>query len=453
MNHTSNKTDQRTLNNQLIASDLKWLESIIDNCIPYLLGHEKSAYTLVEPEDISGHNNFYPDYISRNKLTKEERLVLILAFTGEVRPGFMGAIAGYNKNRPEKSPSFGGMKLPHTGVFVPTIKTALTLLAGPEIEKQMAYWDLFDKKGPLLSKGLIAEPEYERGIICFDGHLAISGGAFNFMTRGHDVHHEYSSTFPAVELTTKAEWDDLVLSSYTRKGLDELVGWLNHEKQLKAKYGLSKHITGGHKALFYGPSGTGKTFTASLLGKRFNKPVYRIDLSRMVSKYVGETEKNLETLFNHAEKRDWILFFDEADSLFASRTSIASSNDRFANQETAYLLQKIETCSNLIILATNKKANIDAAFTRRFQTILDFEMPRKEERLQLWKNIIPGDLQFDPAISLTALAEKFDIAGGNIANVVRYSAVMSLDNKDGIVSHDTLVDGLRKEYRKIGRTF
>lgn len=135
---------------------------------------------------------------------------------------------------------------------------------------------------------------------------------------------------------------------------------------------LSKRIKKGYRALFYGPPGTGKTLAATLLGKRFGKSVYRIDLSQMVSKYIGETAKNMSNLFDIAENKNWILFFDEADALFGKCSSESSSHDWYANQDVSYLLQRVEDYNGLVILGSNFKNNFDQAFMRRFQSIIFF---------------------------------------------------------------------------------
>lgn len=191
---------------------------------------------------------------------------------------------------------------------------------------------------------------------------------------------------------------------------------------------MVKNIQPGYRALFYGPSGTGKTLTAALIGKKIGKSVYRIDLSQLVSKYIGETEKNLEKIFNAAENHDWILFFDEADSLFGKRTGIGNANDRFANQETAFLLQRIEICENIVILATNFKSNLDEAFTRRFQSTIYFSMPTETERRLLWEGAFSKKTTLESAIDLKEIAKKYDIAGGSIINVVRYATLMAMVN-------------------------
>ena len=138
---------------------------------------------------------------------------------------------------------------------------------------------------------------------------------------------------------------------------------------------LNRYVSGGYRVLFHGPPGTGKSMTVRLLGKNSGRDVFRVDLSQVVSKYIGETEKNLSRIFDKAELRDWILFFDEADALFGKRTDIKDAHDRFANQEISFLLQRIEDFSGLVILATNLKSNLDEAFLRRFQSVVYFNVP------------------------------------------------------------------------------
>ena len=168
-------------------------------------------------------------------------------------------------------------------------------------------------------------------------------------------------------------WDDLIVDEFTAQQLDELRIWLQHGQTLYEGWGMSTKLKPGYKALFHGPSGTGKTLTAALLGKLFNLDVYRVDLSMVISKYIGDTEKNLEKVFKKAENKNWILFFDEADSLFGKRTSISDSHDKYANQEISYLLQRLEDYRGLVILASNMRNNVDEAFTRRLQAVILFQ--------------------------------------------------------------------------------
>jgi SpoVK/Ycf46/Vps4 family AAA+-type ATPase len=213
---------------------------------------------------------------------------------------------------------------------------------------------------------------------------------------------------------------------------------------------MQKRMRPGYRALFFGPPGTGKTMVACWLGKRTGRPVYRIDLSMVVSKYIGETEKNLANIFRKASAHDWILFFDEADALFGRRTQVSSSNDRHANQEVSFLLQRVESYDGLVILASNFKDNMDEAFTRRFDLMAHFTMPTPYQRMELWQSVFSPALPIDPAIDVFALSKKYELAGGNIANVVRYATMKALRAGADVVEEAFVVDGVKKEMAKLG---
>ena len=208
---------------------------------------------------------------------------------------------------------------------------------------------------------------------------------------------------------------------------------------------------GPWRALFHGPSGTGKTLTATLLGNELQREVYRVDLSQVVSKYIGETEKNLAAVFTEAERRKWILFFDEADALFGKRTQTSSSHDRYANQEVAFLLQRVEDHPGTVILATNLKSNLDDAFARRFQSVIYFAPPTAAQRLQLWRNSFGSKVKFESDVDLSLVARQHELTGGQIINVVRYACIVAVQN-GGKIAQRSIEDGCRRELRNLGRT-
>ncbi|MCB0555176.1 MAG: ATP-binding protein, partial [Phaeodactylibacter sp.] len=194
-----------------------------------------------------------------------------------------------------------------------------------------------------------------------------------------------------------------------------------------------------------------KTLTASLLGKYTGKDVYRVDLSMVVSKYIGETEKNLSNLFAKAENKDWILFFDEADALFGKRTDVKDAHDRYANQEVSYLLQRVEGYNGLVILASNFKSNIDDAFMRRFQSIIYFPMPKPSERLRIWQQSFPEQVTLGPDIDLSAISRKYELSGAGIINVVQFCCLEALKRGGQSILMEDLLAGIRKEFMKEGR--
>ncbi|MEM9025156.1 MAG: ATP-binding protein, partial [Bacteroidota bacterium] len=212
-----------------------------------------------------------------------------------------------------------------------------------------------------------------------------------------------------------------------------------------------------------GKSGTGKTLAATLLGQDNGLPVYRVDLSSLISKYIGETEKNLASLFDQARNKKWVLFFDEADALFGQRTEARSSNDRSANQQVAYLLQRVEDFPGVAILASNLRKNIDPAFTRRFDCMIGFPMPGPQQRLTIWKNNCErGDdgkgkkkkpyYQLAKDVDLKFYADNYELSGGNIINVLRYSCIRAISDNIKVIANRYILGGVENELRKLGKS-
>ncbi len=254
-------------------------------------------------------------------------------------------------------------------------------------------------------------------------------------------------------LETKLSLSGLVLTENILKSIEEIKHWQaynDNEKSRETEF--SKRIKPGLKILFYGKSGTGKSQTAAILGNELKCQVYRIDLSQVVSKYIGETEKNLSKVFDVAEHKKWILFFDEGDALFGKRTSLNSSNDRYANQEVAYLLQRIEDFAGIVILSTNLKDNIDPAFLRRFHIITEFSLPDKNQRELIWMKLISEIKNCKIQLSKNDYSEisKTELSGGAITNVVNYSLLKANFYKKAI-GFDILKEGIVRELRKENR--
>lgn len=227
--------------------------------------------------------------------------------------------------------------------------------------------------------------------------------------------------------------------------------WIRHNDTLLNEWGMRRKIKPGYRALFFGPPGTGKTLTAMLLGKYTGKDVFRVDLSRVVSKFIGETEKNLSRLFDKAEHKDWILFFDEADALFAKRTDVRDAHDKHANQEVAYLLQRIEGYNGLVILASNQRANIDDAFVRRLQAIIPFPMPQPAERYEIWRKTFPSQLAVADDIDWHEIATRHELTGAGILNVTHFCAIDALSKATRQVDLKGLEAAIKREYVKEGK--
>ncbi len=247
-------------------------------------------------------------------------------------------------------------------------------------------------------------------------------------------------------------WDDIILPTDQRTILNEIVAAVRGRSRVLEQWGVGKKLVSSAAitVLFAGDPGTGKTMAAEVIAKELNLDMYRIDLSTLISKYIGETEKNLEKIFSEAESSNAILFFDEADAIFGKRSEVKDAHDRYANIEVSYLLQRMEAYDGVTILATNLRANLDEAFTRRLQFAVDFPFPEPPDRLHIWQTLFPPDVPRRPDLDFELLAKRFKLAGGNIRNVI-VSAAYQAAADGGQVTMEHLMHGTRRELQKMGR--
>ena len=267
--------------------------------------------------------------------------------------------------------------------------------------------------------------------------------------RLHSGHHLAEL---ARKIEPRYEWEDLVLPETPITMLTEMVSMVQSRPLVLETWGLGRKLTAGAgvSALFSGPPGTGKTLAAQIMANQLGIDLYQIDLSTVVSKYIGETEKNLERIFREASESNAILFFDEADSIFGKRSEVKDAHDRYANIEVGYLLQRMEDYSGVAILATNLRANLDEAFTRRLQFIINFPFPDEEYRLRIWEVLMPPDLPVADDLDFKLLADRFKLAGGSIRNIIVSAAYLAAAD-GGVVTMNHLMHGTRREFQKMGR--
>ena len=398
---------------------------------------------IVPPE-----NQWLEEVTGKPTLSFEEKVVVLLALAPHICPQQLDIFYKINYVTNRYYTEFGGWKgITHSG-FLPTGETAVFILAGKDIQKRVEVCKLFRRDYWLYKENIIRLEGAGEGEPFLSGQLRISDEFLSKVLFQTEYKVDYSVGFPAKRITTELEWKDLILDYEVAKELEDINSWMIYQSVIMKDWGLSRYLKAGYRALFYGPPGTGKTLAATLLGKKNDMDVYRVDLSMIVSKYIGETEKNLAHVFDLAENRRWILFFDEADALFGKRTSTNNSNDRHANQEVAYLLQRIEDFPGVVIIATNLRSNIDEAFSRRFQSTVYFPMPTEEQRRELWKNMIPKQWIGKQGDDLIALAAKTELSGGSITNVVRRCALQILASGKKTLDIHILKDALLKEKSK-----
>ncbi len=391
------------------------------------------------------------EFIQANHLTINEIAVLLIGLAPHVQPQLFDRVIESWLPDSGNFPGIGGIRGKNSRNFLPTGDTAIFLLAGEDMHARFQVRKLFNADHLFSRRKILWLEELPAGEPIMSGRIIMSQDYIDLFTTNTAYKPHFGANFPAEPLETMMDWDDLVLEPETMKQVEELVLWVMYGKTLLYDLNMIRKIKPGYRVLFHGPSGTGKTLTASLLGKKTGRDAYKIDLSMIVSKYIGETEKNLANLFDRAENKDWILFFDEADALFGKRTNVKDAHDKYANQEVSYLLQRVENYNGLVILATNFKSNIDEAFTRRFQSHIYFPLPRYNERLLLWQHAFPEKVTLASAVDLNAVARQYELTGAHIMNIVQYACLQALSRKETTIYPADIVNGIRREYSKEGK--
>jgi hypothetical protein len=280
-----------------------------------------------------------------------------------------------------------------------------------------------------------------------DGHITAED-----LRRGVRAQNAAGLERLARRIEPEVGWDDLVLAPNVRRALVELAARARHRDTVLAEWRMRRGGGRGRgvTALFAGDSGTGKTMSAEVIARDLGLDLYTVNLATVVDKYIGETEKNLERIFAEAGGVNAVLFFDEADAIFGKRSDVKDAHDRYANIESAYLLQRLETFDGLAVLASNLRANIDEAFTRRLDAIIDFPAPTPELRRALWVHCLAAPLPLADDLDLDFLAESFEMAGGNIRSASTTAAYLAAA-AGSPVSMQHIIAAVEQEYRKLGR--
>ena len=266
------------------------------------------------------------------------------------------------------------------------------------------------------------------------------------------LHSNQKLSSLARKVAARYRWSDIVLPADRLAQLREICNHVKYRERVYGEWGFGQKLALGKglAVLFTGPSGTGKTMSASIIASELGLDLYKIDLSTVISKYIGETEKNLSKIFDEAETSNAILFFDEADALFGKRSEVRDSHDRYANIEVGYLLQRMEEYEGIAILATNFRKNMDDAFMRRLHFTVEFPFPDDDDRHRIWQGVWPHETPRDSALDLRLLAERFEMTGGNIKNVAVAAAFLAADGDD-VVRMGHVIQATQREYQKTGK--
>ncbi|WP_339893722.1 ATP-binding protein [uncultured Algibacter sp.] len=428
-----------------LKQEFDWLEQIIRMRIEtYFKTNDKkqSIYDIKPP--IIGDESTYERFLLHYELGFTERVIVSMITASILKPEVFDLLHTQNEVTGTAYVEFGG-KIDDRR-FIPTYRTAAFILNESKNALPAFLFPLFEQSHPFTNFSLLdfSNAPFRTRL---ETTMRFNTDAEYLLFTGNAYQPEFNNEFPSKLMTTELNWEDLVLPESIKNDIDEILMWFKLENKIEENPQLNKWLKKGYRVLFYGPSGTGKRLTASLLGKYVNKPVYSVDLSMVVSKYIGETEKNLAKVFDRAQNNGWILFFDEADALFGKRTKTTSSNDRYTNQEIAYLLQRIEDFPGMIIIATNLENNLGEAFSCRFQLQVPFKLPNKEERYKLWKQIFSKEFTLEDEFILQ-LAENYELSGGSIVNVLRTVVLHSQHNSKSKISEEAVIYAIQKNWRK-----
>jgi len=416
-----------------------------------LIKASESEENLEFPEfDFSADKSQFSRFVSANNFQSSEILILLLSMLPYIAPGFLTSILSEYFPDGSEFPEFGGVKGTQYRGIIPTGETAIFIVVGDDYKARNNIISIFNENHPFYQKSILTLGNVPAGEPKISGTLLLDTEYIELFVYGSVSKPKLSQDFPAQLLETQMEWNDLVLQEKTLTEVNNVLVWMDHNETLLNDFNMKDKIKPGYKVMFFGAPGVGKTLTASLMGKHTGKDVYRIDLSLVISKYIGETEKNLSQLFNKAKNKNWILFFDEADAIFGKRTGVRDAHDKYANQEVSFLLQRIELHDGLVILASNYRSNIDKAFTRRFQSIIEFESPGILERHQLWEKYIP-EAFLDENLDLKTISEQYEVTGANIVNIVQYACLQVLASGGEKLTNEILTKAIQREFLKEGR--
>ncbi|MDO6595312.1 ATP-binding protein [Oceanihabitans sp. 2_MG-2023] len=433
-----------------IYNEIDWLQKVIDQVLKSYLKQEdnQNKWQDIPLPNLENKRDYYATSVINWELNIYQRLVLVLAMTPNIKPEILDVFLEKNQIYKREFTAFGGIiDEKHRG-FLPTGETVMFLISATNPALRYEAMHLFNRDSILIKEDVIALSKTKKYIPKYNGILSLNDQWLDYFITGYMQEVKQIPSFLAKKISTKLEWNDLVLDNTVLDQIFEIKTWLQHGSTIMKDWKLEQRLKPGFRAFFHGPPGTGKTLTATLLGKVTNRDVYRIDLSMVISKYIGETEKNLSKLFDKAEQKGWILFFDEADALFGKRTNVSDAHDSYANQEVSYLLQRIEDFSGVVILSSNLKNNIDQAFIRRFQSIIPFSMPNANSRYQLWKNTFSNGCKLSKDIDVRQLAQDYELSGGGINNVLRFCALKAVERNSIEVTKKELLEGIKKEFQK-----
>lgn len=411
---------------------LIWLNNLVTGFLKARLGQTDEF----EPRmiDLSG-DGWLAQLNADKKIILEEFALLMLALAPHISPHFFNQLIAQQLEEKVDFPEFCAVKNPHHQGISPTGETAQFLLAGQNIQKRLEIQRLLSSEHFFAQDHILWLEPVKEGEPLMSGRLMLNPEIIEQLILGGVSKPHFGLNAPAEQLETKLNWTDLTLHADTLCKVDDINHWIQYKDALQQEWGLNKK---GYRALFLGHSGTGKTLTATLLGKQNGMQVYRIDLSHLRSKLISEAD--ISRLLNKAQHETCILFFNGAEALFEKR-----SDHENTHHEAASFLQSIENYKGLTIIASNQNTSIDETFARHFQSIIHFPMPGAEERFRLWQNSFPSKMKIGPEIDLKQIAAHHELTGAAILNIIQYCAIRMLAAESVQLEANLLKSAIQRE--------
>lgn len=442
MNTSGNSSE----NIACVSSELDWLVCRIDN----LLNKDSNVFLPLPPLKTG---TAYEKLVTENQLTDTDRVMLNLAFASTFKPSILAPFALLFKT-PEKQSRFCGLVKEETARFYPTVRTAIFLLAGDDEELIDYYLCHFNSRHRLFTSNILLTHSTKENNSFLEHELLFNEQFLPAILHGDAPGLDGDAGFPARKSNRTHTMSDVILDEKTMTELKKLYRFARNMKKLWALPEGGKYRQ-NFIGIFSGDPGTGKSHTAEAIGNELNLPVYKVNFAQLVSKYIGETEKNLERVFDRFSGQPNILFFDEAESIFSKRIEVKDSHDKHANNEQSFLLQKIEEYNGIVILATNVQnlsQYFDKAFQRRIRQIVTFNFPEHPERVRLWQNALGVPFRYEEGL-VDRLAKNYQFSGGGIYNIISEGIIEALDRGTEVITFDLLETAMIDEFKKTGRKY
>ncbi len=435
------------INAAILNEEMSWLDRVIDFRLKNYFGdeHEYQDISEITPPALGANSSVYAEIIKKHNFDFRERLILLLTLAPHLKPGLLDLFFIKNAAQNREFTEFGGVTRQDYKGFLPTGETAAFILCGNDLEQKLSLFHIFSENHFFSKENMLTLEQTAANIPLLSGALQLSSKYVNLIISGSEPKPVFNFNFPARLIHTAYGWEDIVLDAHVLDEIAEIKTWIEYSNSLFENPNLRKKIKPGFRSLFYGAPGTGKTLSACLLGKSTDRDVYRVNIAQVVSEYIGETEKNLNNIFKIAEDNNAILFFNEAEALVCKA---APGSNSYSRQEIACIWQKIEDHPGVVILASNITSHIDEAFIRRFQSIIRFPMPGPGERLRLWKDAFADTMQPESKIDFADIANKYELAGGSIMNVIRYAYLAALKSGNKPIAEKDILDGIRRELKQ-----